>query len=74
MQRMINVLIVNLSLLLLAQCVYAEEDLEQTIVQQQKLADEAQAQKAAGEPAVIAARTKAKELAASLAALRNRTE
>ncbi|WP_397571461.1 c-type cytochrome domain-containing protein [Schlesneria sp. T3-172] len=70
MQRMINVLIVNLSLLLLAQCVYAEEDLEQTIVQQQKLADEAQAQKAAGEPAVIAARTKAKELAASLAALR----
>ncbi|HEY0983516.1 c-type cytochrome domain-containing protein [Schlesneria sp.] len=70
MQRMINVLIVNLSLLLLAPCVYAEEDLEQTIVQQQKLADEAQDQKAAGEPAVIAARTKAKELAASLAALR----
>ena len=70
MQRMTKVLIVNFSLLLLAQGLYAEENLEQVIAQQQKLADDAQALKAAGEPAVVAARTKAKELAAALAALR----
>jgi len=70
MQRMTKVLIVNFSLLLLAQGLCAEENLEQVIAQQQKLADDAQALKAAGEPAVLAARTKAKELAAALAALR----
>ena len=70
MQRMTKVLIVNFSLLLLAQGLCAEENLEQVISQQQKLADDAQALKAAGEPAVLAARTKAKDLAAALAALR----
>lgn len=70
MQRMIKALVVNFSLLLLAQSLIAEENLDQIIAQQQKVADEAQALKVAGEPAVIAARTKAKELAATVAALR----
>lgn len=50
--------------------VNADEALDQKIVEQQKLADEAQAKKVAGEPAINAARTTAKERAAAASALK----
>lgn len=50
--------------------VAANEALEQKIAEQQKVADEAQAKKVAGEPAINAARTTAKERAAASAALK----
>ncbi len=48
----------------------AQENLDQKIAEQQKVADEAQARKVAGEPAVLAARAKAKELATAITTLK----
>ncbi len=49
---------------------FAQDNLDQKIADQQKVADEAKGRQVAGEPAVIAARTKAKELAAAITALK----
>lgn len=49
---------------------FAQENLDQKIADQQKLAEEAKSRQVAGEPAVVATRTKAKELAASITALK----
>ncbi len=70
MQRLTNILLVNSLFLILATQVSAQENLDQKIAEQQKLADEAVARKIAGEPAVVTARTTAKERAAAVAALR----
>ena len=48
----------------------AQENLDQKIIDQQKLADEAQARKVAGEPAITAARATAKERATAAAMLK----
>jgi mono/diheme cytochrome c family protein len=70
MQRFTNIIIVNSLFLILSTPVLAEENLDQKIAEQQKLADEAVARKIAGEPAVVAARTTAKERAAVVATMR----
>lgn len=49
---------------------FAQENLDQKIADQQKLVEEAKSRQVAGEPAVVAARTKAKELAAAITALK----
>lgn len=46
------------------------QEFDQKIAEQQKVADEARGRQVAGEPAVVAARTKAKELAAAITALK----
>jgi len=48
----------------------AQENLDAKIAEQQKVADEAKARQVAGEPAVLAARAKAKELATAITALK----
>ena len=70
MQRLTNILLVNSLFLVLATHALAQENLDQKIAEQQKLADEAVARKVAGEPAVVAARTTAKERAAAVATMR----
>ncbi|WP_010587578.1 c-type cytochrome domain-containing protein [Schlesneria paludicola] len=50
--------------------VFAQENLEQKIAEQQKVADESQARKAAGEPAINAARMAAKEKATAFSTLK----
>ena len=70
MQRLTNILLVNSLFLILASHVSAQENLDQKIAEQQKLADESVARKVAGEPAVVTARTTAKERAAAVATLR----
>lgn len=55
---------------LLATGAFAQENLDQKIAEQQKASDEAKARQVAGEPAVVAARAKAKELAAAITALK----
>ena len=70
MQRLTNTLLVNSLFLILATSLLAQENLDQKIAEQQKLADEAVARKVAGEPAVVAARTTAKERAAAVATMR----
>ena len=51
-------------------CIFAQDAIEQKIPELQKLADEAAARKAAGEPAINAARATSKERAAAIAQLR----
>lgn len=48
----------------------AQDNLDQKIAEQQKVADEAKGRQAAGEPAVVAARMKARELASAITALK----
>ena len=70
MQRF-SCLLLTMSLTLFATSgLMGQENLDQKIVEQQKLADEAHARKAAGEPAITAARAAAKEKATALAALK----
>lgn len=57
-------------LCLVATAAFAQENLDQKIAEQQKVADDAKARQVAGEPAVIAARTKSKELAAAITSLK----
>jgi mono/diheme cytochrome c family protein len=49
---------------------FAQENVDQKIAEQQKVADEAKARQVAGEPAVVAARAKAKELATAITTLK----
>ena len=70
MQRFSNFLLVNSLFFLLITSGFAQENLDQKIAEQQKASDEASARKAAGEPAVTAARATAKERAATVASLR----
>ncbi|MEI8019581.1 MAG: hypothetical protein WCH39_15355, partial [Schlesneria sp.] len=70
MQRLTNIFVVNSLFLILSTQVSAQENLDQKIAEQQKLADEAVARKVAGEPAVVTARMTAKERAAAVATLR----
>jgi hypothetical protein len=70
MQRFTS-LFVAMSLVLVASShLLAEENLELKIAEQQKQADEAHARKAAGEPAITAARAAAKEKALALSMLK----
>lgn len=55
---------------LLATGAFAQENLDQKIAEQQKAADEAKGRQVAGEPAVVAARAKAKELATAITTLK----
>lgn len=55
---------------LVATGAFAQENLDQKIAEQQKASDEAKGRQVAGEPAVVAARAKAKELAAAITALK----
>lgn len=57
-------------LCLVAGSAVAQENLEPKIAEQQKAADEAKARQTAGEPAVVAARAKAKELATAITTLK----
>jgi hypothetical protein len=50
-------------LCVVATSTFAQDNLDQKIADQQKVAEEAKGRQVAGEPAVVAARTKAKELA-----------
>ena len=70
MQRFSNFLLINSLFFLLITSGFAQENLDQKIAEQQKASDEASARKAAGEPAVTAARATAKERAATVASLR----
>ncbi len=55
---------------LVATGAFAQENLDQKIAEQQKASDEAKGRQVAGEPTVVAARAKAKELAAAITALK----
>lgn len=57
-------------LCVVATSAFAQDNLDQKIADQQKVAEEAKGRQVAGEPAVLAARTKAKELAAAITALK----
>ncbi len=57
-------------LCLVASSTFAQENLEPKIAEQQKAADEAKARQVAGEPAVVAARAKAKELSTAITTLK----
>ena len=57
-------------LCLVAAVTFAQENLDQKITEQQKVADEAKGRQVAGEPAVVAARAKAKELATAITTLK----
>ncbi len=70
MQRFARPLLVLSLMFLLSGRSDADEILDQKIAEQQKLADEAQARKAAAEPAITTARTAAKEKSAAVAALK----
>lgn len=70
MPRFSRVLIALSFVLVGAHGLFAQENLDQKIVEQQKLSDEAHGRKAAGEPAITAARAAAKEKAMTLAALK----
>ena len=70
MQRVINLLLVNSFLLFATTVGFSQDNPEQKIAEQQKVADEAAARKVAGEPAITAARATAKERAATVATLR----
>ena len=70
MQRLTRLLLVFSLIVIATDRLVAQENLEQKIADQQKLADEAQARKAAGEPAVTTARATAKDRAAAVATLK----
>src|ERR1700678_245333 len=70
MQRFFRFLLAFSLIFSLTERLRAQENLDQKIVEQQKLADEAQARKTAGEPAVLAARATAKERAAAVSTLK----
>ena len=53
-----------------AAAAYAQENLDQKIAEQQKASDEAKGRQVAGEPAVLAARSKAKELATAVTTMK----
>ena len=77
MQRFTWFLLAYFMFLVSSGNVFAQTELDQKIAEQQKLADEALGRKAAGEPAITAARTAAKDKAAIAAALkieRNKAE
>ncbi len=57
-------------LCVVATSTFAQDNLDQKIADQQKVAEEAKGRQVAGEPAVVAARTKAKELATAITALK----
>lgn len=63
-------LVLACTLSLVASAAFAQENLDQKIAEQQKAADEAKARQVAGEPAVVAARAKAKELATAITSLK----
>ncbi|MDB5348415.1 MAG: translocation protein [Schlesneria sp.] len=57
-------------LCVVATSAFAQDNLDQKVADQQKVAEEAKGRQVAGEPAVIVARTKAKELATAITALK----
>ena len=70
MQCLARFVVAGWMLCLAANGVFAQENLDPKIAEQQKVADEAKARQVAGEPAVVAARAKAKELATAITALK----
>ena len=70
MQRFASLLLANLVFVLASNGLFADDGLDQKIVEQQKLADEALARRVAGEPAITVARMTAAERAAAVAALK----
>ena len=70
MQRFSRFLLAFSLIVIASGRLFAQDNLEQKIAEQQKLADEAHARKAAGDPAATTARTTAKERAAALAMLK----
>ena len=70
MQCLARFLLAGWIVCLITTTTFAQEDIEQKIAEQQKLADEAKARQVAGEPAVAAARVKAKELSTAVTTLK----
>ena len=70
MPRFASLSIALILVLTVTSFVNADDALEQKIAEQQKVADEAHARKVAGEPAINAARSTAKERAAAASALK----